>query len=81
MLQTYQAIYKNNQFFWVNQVPPNLNKEVPVVVVMDVEPTPTKPQKNLREVLQRAWGCLGNGKSLDEIDREINEMRQEWDRR
>ncbi len=30
--------------------------------------------------LDRAWGCLGMGKSLDEIDQEINEMRKEWER-
>jgi hypothetical protein len=80
MLQTYEAIYNGNQFRWINQAPPKLDKEVRVVLVMDVEKTTAKPQKNLHEVLQRAWGCLGRGKSLDEIDQEINEMRKEWDR-
>jgi len=78
MLQTYEAIYSDNQFRWINQAPPKLDKEVRVVLVMDVEKT--TPKKNLHEVLQRAWGCLGRGKSLDEIDQEINEMRKEWDR-
>jgi uncharacterized protein with von Willebrand factor type A (vWA) domain len=36
--------------------------------------------KNLQDVLQRAWGCLGSSKSLDEIDAEMNAMRQDWDR-
>jgi len=80
MLQTYEAIYSDNQFHWINQAPPKLDKEVPVVLVMDVEKTAANPKKNLHEVLQRAWGCLGKGKSLDEIDREINEMRKEWNR-
>jgi len=83
MLQTYEATYNGEQFRWINQAPPKLDKEVPVVLVMDVEKTATKPKKNLHEVLQRtrgAWGCLGSGKSLDEIDQEINEIRHEWDR-
>jgi len=80
MLQTYEAIYNGNQFRWINQAPPGLDKEVRVVLVMDVEKTTATPKKNIHEVLQRAWGCLGRGKSLDEIDQEINEMRKEWDR-
>jgi len=80
MLQTYEAIYSGNQFRWINQAPPKLDKEVRVVLVMDVENTVAKPKKNLHEVLQGAWGCLGSGKSLDEIDQEMNEMRNEWDR-
>jgi hypothetical protein len=75
MLQTYQAIYKNNQFFWVNQAPPNLNKEVPVVVVMNVEPTPTKPKESIHALLQRTRGAWGKKKTMDEIDAEISAMR------
>ncbi|TGN99709.1 hypothetical protein PN36_34940 [Candidatus Thiomargarita nelsonii] len=80
MLQTYEAIYSDNQFRWINQAPPKVDKEVRVVLVMDVEKNTAKQKKNLHEVLQRAWGCLGRGKSLDEIDQEINEMRKEWGR-
>jgi len=80
MLQTYEATYNGEQFRWINQAPPKLDKEVPVVLVMDVEKTAIKPKKNLHDVLQRAWGCLGSGKSLDKIDQEINETRHEWDR-
>jgi len=80
MLQTYEAIYSDNQFHWINQAPPKLDKKVRVILVMEVENTVAKPEKNLHEVLHRAWGCLGNGKSMDEIDLEINHKRQEWDR-
>jgi hypothetical protein len=79
MLQTYEAIYNGNQFRWINP-PPKVNKEVHVVLVMDVENMVTKSKKNIHEVLQRSWGCLGSSKSLDEIDKEINEMRHKWDR-
>ncbi len=79
MLQTYEAIYNGNQFRWINP-PPKVNKEVHVLLIMDVEKTVTKSKKNIYEVLQHSWGCLGTGKSLDEIDQEINELRKEWDR-
>jgi len=41
MLQTYEAIYSDNQFHWINQAP--FDKKVPVVVVMNVEHAPKKP--------------------------------------
>jgi hypothetical protein len=80
MLQTYEAIYNGHQFHWLNQIPPKPEKEVHVVLVMDVDKPIVKPKSNIQEVLQQAWGCLSIGKSLDEIDQEINEMRQEWER-
>jgi len=81
MLQTYEAIYSDNQFRWINQAPPKLDKEVRVVLVMDVEKTTAKPKKNLHEVLQRTRGAWGKGKTLDEIDAEIHTMRSEWERK
>ncbi|MDM8562476.1 hypothetical protein QUF54_03895 [Candidatus Marithioploca araucensis] len=75
MLQTYEAIYSGNQIRWINQAPPELDEERRVVVVMNVEKSAAKPKQNIHEVLEQAWGCLGRGKSLDEIDQEINEMR------
>jgi hypothetical protein len=80
MLQTYEAIYNGEQFHWLNKIPPKPDQEVHVVLVMDVEKTVVKSKPNIHDVLQRAWGCLGTNKSLDEIDQEINEMRQEWER-
>lgn len=80
MLQTYEAIYSDNQLHWINQSPPKLDKKVRVIVVMEVENTVKKPKKDLHDILDRAWGCMGNGKSMDEIDLEMNRMRQEWDR-
>lgn len=74
MLQTYEAIYNGQQFHWLNETPPKPDKEIRVVVVMDVE----KP--NIREVLQNTRGAWSKGKTLDEIDAEIKSMRSEWDR-
>ena len=80
MLQTYEAIYDGKQFQWLNDIPPQPEKEIRVVLLMDVEKTVVNSKPNIHEVLQKAWGCLGTGKNLDEIDQEINEMRQEWER-
>jgi hypothetical protein len=80
MLQTYEAIYNGNQFLWVNQAPPKSNQNVPVVVVMNVEPPPTKLDDEIDDLLECACGAWSTGKTLDEIDREINEMRKTWER-
>jgi len=81
MLQTYEAIYSDNQFHWINQAPPKFDKKVPVVVVMNVEHTTTKPDDfDIDDILECACGAWSSGKTLDEIDKEINEMRREWDR-
>ncbi len=36
MLQTYEAIYNGQQFHWLNNIPPQPDKEIHVVVVMDI---------------------------------------------
>jgi hypothetical protein len=81
MLQTYEAIYNGEQFHWLNQIPPKPDKEVHVVLVMDVEKTAIKSKPNIHEVLQRTRGAWGKGKTLDKIDAEINTMRSEWERK
>ncbi len=80
MLQSYEAIYKNNQFFWINQVPPTFENNKKVVVVMDIEQAPTKPQESIHDLLQRTRGAWGKGKTMDEIDAKISAMRSEWRR-
>ena len=78
MLQTYEAIYSGNQFRWIDRAPPKLDKEVRVVLVMNVEPAPIKPQESIHDLLQRTRGAWGKGKTMDEIDAEISAMRSEW---
>jgi hypothetical protein len=77
MLRSYEAIYTNNQFRWIAQAPPNQEMRVMVANVLESK---LKADEEIDEILDRAWGCLGTAKSLDEIDQEINEMRQEWER-
>jgi hypothetical protein len=77
MLRSYEAVYTCNQFRWIRQAPPN--QEMRVLVANVVEPK-VKADDEIDEILERAWGCLGLGKSLDEIAQEINEIRKEWER-
>ncbi len=79
MLRSYEAIYNGDQFRWVNQIPPKPETEIRVLLVMEINTIKPKYQQNIHEIFEKAWGCFGN-KSLDEIDKEMNEMRQEWDR-
>jgi hypothetical protein len=69
MLRSYEAVYTGNQFRWIGQAPPN--QEMRVLVVANVVETKAKADDDIDEILDRAWGCLGTGKSLNEIDQEI----------
>ena len=80
MLKSYEAIYSHGYLRWINQAPPEPEKEMRVVVVMDIHPEPQKTQENIRELLRRTRGSMGKGKTLDEIDAEICTMRNEWKR-
>ena len=41
-------------------------------------PDSKSQDEELDEILNAAWGALGTGKTPDELDRELNQMR-EWD--
>lgn len=38
-----------------------------------------REQKNKKKLLAQAWGCVEKPKTLAEIDRDIAQMRQEWE--
>ncbi len=80
MLKSYEAIYSHGRLRWINQAPPKPEKEMRVVVVMDIYPEPQQPQESIRELLRRTLGSMGKRKTLDEIDAEIRTMRNEWKR-
>lgn len=80
MLKSYEAIYSHGCLRWINQSPPDPDKETRVVVVMDIHPEPQKNQETIRELLRRTRGSMGKRKTLDEIDAEIRTMRNEWKR-
>ncbi len=81
MLKSYEAVYSHGHLRWIHPAPPELTKEMRVIVVLDA---PQYQEEHAREpvhvLLQRTRGALGRGKTLQEIDQEIQIMRKEWER-
>jgi hypothetical protein len=78
MSKTYRAIYEDGHLEWLGEQPGSGRHQL-LVRVLDVSP----PQHELQEVhrmLQATRGAWGHGKTLEEIDAEIDQMRDEWDR-
>lgn len=81
MLKSYETVYSHGRLHWIHQSPPELAKEMRVIVVLDVPQPPAHiTQENIHTLLQRTRGSLGRGKTLAEVDREILSMRKEWER-
>jgi hypothetical protein len=77
MLKSYEAIYKQGQLIWLTDTPPLLD-DMPVRIVTHLEPNKFTPQA-VEAMLQRTVGALGNLERAD-IDRQLQQMRNEWDR-
>ncbi len=78
MLKSYEAIYKQGQLIWLTDTPPLLD-DMPVKVVTHFkEPNQFTPQA-VETMLQRTVGALGKLERAD-IDRQLRQMRTEWDR-
>ncbi|MEN8219319.1 MAG: hypothetical protein ABFS56_23755 [Pseudomonadota bacterium] len=73
MLKSYEAIYKNGMLHWLAQIPPQRDKELRVLVVVEVNDA--KPNQDKNETWQRE---LDMGKSVEKIDPEIDELLQKW---
>ena len=74
--QTYEALLEDGQLEWLGKRPEAGRHRVLVTVLEPPRPSPEEVQR----VLDAAYGAWGTGKSLDEIDAEIEAMRAEWDR-
>ncbi len=84
MLKSYEAVLEHNQLVhWLSPAPPKHATKVRIVIVMEeVSPPPLVSENplNHREVLQRTRGAWGRGKTIEEVDAEIHQMRSEWER-
>jgi len=78
MLKSYEAILERNQSVrWLTPAPPRHATETRIIIVMEEDhSSPSSP----REVLQRTRGAWGRGKTIEEVDAEIRQMRSEWER-
>ena len=78
MLKSYAAVYKQGHLNWSDDVPSYYDNVQVIVTFME---TPPKIQENQKQrVLQQAWGCVKQTKSIEQIDFDIAQMRSEWDR-
>jgi len=84
MLKSYEAILEHNQSIrWLSPAPPKHAAKVRIVIVMEeAPPLPLVSESPLshREVLRRTRGAWGRGKTIEEVDAEIRQMRSEWER-
>ncbi len=78
MSKTYEAIYENGQLEWLGEQPGSGRHRL-LVTVVEREPRQHAPQE-IRRVLEATRDAWGRGKTLDEIDDEIDRMRSEWNR-
>lgn len=82
MLKSYEAVYSHGYLRWVHQTPPDIAKEMRVIVVLDAAQyyQEEHDRERIHVLLQRTRGALGRGKTLQEIDQEIQTVRKEWER-
>ena len=80
MLKSYEAVYDHGALKWVGDAPP-IEDVSKVVVVVDV-PSRTKKHKlsETRKILGSTRGAWSSGKTIEEIDKEIDKMRVAWER-
>jgi hypothetical protein len=82
MLKSYEAILERNQSVrWLTPAPPRHATETRIIIVMEEDHSllPVSPSSS-REVLRRTRGAWGRGKTIEEVDAEIRQMRSEWER-
>jgi hypothetical protein len=78
MSKAYEAIYENGHLQWLG-AEPGAGRHRLRVTIIDGH----APQHSLQEVhcmLEATRGAWGRGKTLEDIDAEIDRMRAEWDR-
>ena len=78
MSETYEAIYEDGHLQWLGAHPGAGRHRLRVTIIDD-----RPPQYSLQEVhrmLEATRGAWGRGKTLEDVDAEIDRMRAEWDR-
>ena len=78
MSKTYQAIYENGHLEWLGEQP-GTGRHRLLVTIVERAPMPPSSQE-VHRMLETTRGAWGHGKTLDEIDAEVDRMRTEWDR-
>lgn len=81
MHRTYEAVCENNRLEWLHERPDGRRYRVLVTVLEEYPSTEQRERSSeeVRRVLAETRGAWGS-KSADEVDREMEGMREEWDR-
>jgi predicted DNA-binding antitoxin AbrB/MazE fold protein len=74
MLKSYEALYEKGRLKWV-QEKPHIQDGEKVIVVVETQIPPKRSKQEVHKALQGARGAWGKGKSLAEIDRQIEARR------
>jgi hypothetical protein len=77
MLKSYEAVFEDGTLRWIGDRPTGKRMKVIVTVL---EEAPSSQQFRMRQVLDRAGGCLKPAMSKEEIETGIRKMRSEWER-
>lgn len=78
MFKTYEAVYEDGRLIWVREQPDRRRMKVMVTVLEDEPDAQTLSGR--KAIWQRSKGCVSPGKSIEEIDADIRQMRAEWER-
>jgi hypothetical protein len=78
MSKTYEAIYEDGRLQWLGAQPAAGRHRLHVTII-DARP-PQHSAQEVRRMLEVTRGAWSRGKTLEEIDAEIDRMRAEWDR-
>lgn len=77
MLRSYQAVYRGGRLRW-SAPRPRLAEGTRVIVVVE-EDLAAAEREAARRVLDTAWGAWGSNRSPDELDRDLDALRSEWE--
>jgi hypothetical protein len=76
MNRKYDAIYRNGRLHWISENP-DIADGTHVIVIVGARQEPKLD--DLQDVLDKAWGSLGSGQTLDEVEEEIRQRRKaDW---
>jgi hypothetical protein len=78
MLKSYEAVYEDGKLRWVREQPDA--RRMKVIVTVLEEETDAQHAVTRKKLLERAKGCVRPAKSLEEIDADVRQMRDEWQR-
>ena len=80
MLKSYEATYNHGRLKWVREKPVIDDGRQILVVVESSERARHRPEE-IRKALDESRGAWGRGKTPDEIDSDIEDMRRaDWHR-